>query len=167
MFKFPELNRHMIAIPSLALAIVGVAVAGNIWFERNARNLSEIDSARTTQSWVNPADQQAANPDSNTNFLAELRRVPPNAYGSAQPEPIQRNTQSGASAVAPSLKQADKTGPTEAKNWTEEEWRLATAAVNAYRKTGKVVKGLSPSALSDLIWQPPAEIADQTSGASR
>ncbi len=165
MLKFPQLNRHMIAIPTLALAIIGVAVAGNTLFQRPARTLSEIGVAQSNQSWANPATQQWANPAVTSNFLAELSKVPPNAYGSAQPEAAVPQSQK--SAIEPPLKPTENTLPSEAKNWTKEEWRLASAAVMAYRKAGKLAKSLSPSASSDVVWQPPEEIANMEAKRSR
>ncbi len=152
MTTLPEINRHWVGIPALALAIIGLGIVGNMAFKRPAESLSQISSAQTNQ----PA--AAMNPKFiSDHFLAELMRIPPNAFGSAQPGARSQNASSENQSRA-------ATAP-ETKDWTDEEWRLASAAVTAYRKGGK--QALSPTASADMIWQPPEEIANQEAAGSR
>ncbi len=149
MTKLPEINRHWVGIPALALAIIGLSIAGNMAFKRPAASLSQISSAQTNQ----PA--AAMNPNFiSDHFLSELRRIPRNAFGSAQ-----RGAQSQNASSEDQSRAATK------KDWTAEEWRLASGAVEAYRRGGK--EALSPTASADMVWQPPEEIANQKANGTR
>ncbi len=149
MMKLPAINRHWVGIPALALAIIGLGIAGNMAFKRPAESLSQISSAQINQ----PA--AAMNPNFiSDHFLSELRRIPQNAFGSAQPGSQSKNVSSESQSRTPTT-----------KDWTAEEWRLASGAVEASRKSGK--QALSPTASADMIWQPPEEIANQKANGSR
>lgn len=132
--NFPRINRHWIGVSAVALAIAALGFGANVT-KRPAASLSEISS---------PAPAQT--PD----FLSLIKRIPPNAFGSAQPGSEDTKSMAGTSA---------EQGEAQAKDWTQEEWRLATAAVAASRKGGK--QALSSEASSKIIWQPPQEIADK------
>ncbi len=149
MTKLPEINSHWVGIPALALAIVGLGIAGNMAFKRPAESLSQVSSAQINQ----PAAAMNSNFISD-HFLAELRRIPQNAFGSAQP---------GAQSQNASSENQSRAATT--KDWTAEEWRLASGAVEGSRKSGK--QALSSTASSDMIWQPPEEIANQKGNGSR
>ncbi len=142
----PEINRHWIGIPALALAIAALGFVGNKDFNRRTHNLPQISSAEINQ----PAS--ATNGSSMERWLSQLRRIPQNAFGSAQSQ-------------NPSENQPRSSIGSEARNWTEEEWRLASAAVAAYRRGGKAA--LNSAASSDTVWQPPEEIANKNGGSAK
>ncbi|KAF2990529.1 hypothetical protein OGR47_02115 [Methylocystis sp. MJC1] len=143
MLRFSQINRHAVGIPALALAIIGLAILGSMGTKRPVSSLPEMSGAQISQ----PTSA------SNSGFRAQ---VPPNAYGSAQPstKSLERNAQ----AVSGNPTQGSTAS--EARNWTDQEWQIASMAVSAYRKVGKVTQALNPSASSDLVWQPPEEITN-------
>ncbi|MGJ0510150.1 MAG: hypothetical protein ACR652_24135 [Methylocystis sp.] len=164
MIKFSQINRHIVGISAVAIAIAGLGIAANAEFSRPTETLSQISSAQTG-SWTKPAEQPWANP-------AQLNQIPSNAYGSAQPsESARQNAMSeNRVAVSPSSnsnKTAKATGENEAQNWTDREWEIASKAVAAYRMAGKAAQALVPNRSSETSWQPPEEIANGSTRANR
>ncbi|RTL79511.1 MAG: hypothetical protein EKK29_21030 [Hyphomicrobiales bacterium] len=152
MIKLPAINRHWVGVAALAMAVIGIGLIGNMGFRRPIETLSQISSDQARQPG------SAANPDFiSEHFISALRRLPQNVYGYAQRgaqslnDPLQDKSQGSIAS--------------ESRNWTEEEWRLASAAVTAYRKGGR--EALSSAASSDIIWQPPEEITKMNPAASR
>ncbi len=137
MITIPEINRHWIGIPALALAVIGLGIMGNAAFKRTTESLPQVGSAEMNQA-ASAAD-----------IISQLKQIPKNAFGSAQPLAPSQYSLSG---------DQPSNSTSESKNWTKEEWRLANAAVTAYRKGGR--KALNATASSNLIWQPPEEIAN-------
>jgi hypothetical protein len=146
--KLPQINRHMVGVSALALTILALGAFANMSFKRPAESLAQMTSPQIEQSAsVKESDLTA--------LLSQLKEIPKNAFGYAQPGRQSENT----------LADNNQSAASEARNWNEEEWRLASAAVAAYRKGGE--KALSAAASSNMVWQPPEEIANQKSPASR
>ncbi len=145
MTKLYEMNRHWVGVTALALTVVGIGIIGNMTFQHPTQVFSRIS---TEQS-------EATNPNFiSEHFISQLKRVPQNLFGSAQ-----HNAQTTQDQIS---------GGTEseaAKNWTDEEWRLASGAVTAYRKGGR--QALNSAASADIVWRPPEEIASKRANAPR
>ncbi len=142
----PQINHHVVGLAALTLAIVGVGIAGDTMFQNHPESLAQTNLPAVENSAVSTPQQ----------ILSQLRQIPQNAFGYAQPNGKEQN------AVLSDEPRGSEAS--EAKNWTEEEWRLANAAVTAFRKGGK--KALDPVASSDIVWQPPEEIAKKKDGNS-
>ncbi len=152
MMKLPQVNRHLVGATALALSILGLGIVGNSVFKRPMESLAQIDNPSSNPPTV------AQNLESvSENLLSQFKRIPPNAYGYAPPL-----TQSQSAAADNDARGSEAS---EAKDWTKEEWRLASAAVAAYRKGGK--RALNATSSSDIVWQPPEEIANQRAGKSQ
>lgn len=145
--KLPQINRHLVGVSALALTIMGLGVFANTSFNRPAESLAQL----TTQRVAQPA---TATESDLTALLSQLKEIPKNAFGYAQPGKQAENALADNPSAA-----------SEARNWNEEEWRLASAAVAAYRRGGE--KALSSLSSSDMVWQPPEEIANHKAPASR
>jgi hypothetical protein len=143
MMKRPQFNRHWIGLPALALAVAGLGFLGASTFERPVGVLPENARARVE-----------APPSDNADFLSQLKQIPKNAFGFAGPA-LDRSPGSPTGASDAS----------EGRDWTAEEWRLASAAVAAARKGGK--KALDPAASANLVWSPPEEIANRKPASDR
>jgi hypothetical protein len=145
MLKFPALNNHVVGVSAVALTIIALGMAENTLSRRAANDIAEISSAQVNQPhWVNPADLE-----STPNALSSA--IPPNAYGSAQA------TQS--EAAPRSAKESDLTA-TEGKDWSQQEWEIASKAVSAYRAVARAANAVTKSATKSRdVWQPPEEIA--------
>ncbi len=143
MTRLPQISRHWVGVSALALALIGLGIMANVAFNRPTESLSQIGGDQINQpgSAVSPGFISE-------HFISQLRRIPQNAFGSAQPD-----------AQSLNASEDNRSRASEARNWTEEEWRLASAAVMAYRKGGR--EALSPTASSRMVWQPPEEIAKQ------
>ncbi|MGJ0509398.1 MAG: hypothetical protein ACR652_20215 [Methylocystis sp.] len=158
MIKLRQINRHIVGISAVAIAIAGLGIAANANFSRQTETISQMSSTQNADRWANATNQPWANP-------AQLNQIPSNAYGSAQPsESARPNAMSETrTAVSPSpnpSKTAKATGETEAQNWTDREWEIASKAVAAYRMAGKAAQALVPNRGSETSWQPPEEIAN-------
>jgi hypothetical protein len=86
--------------------------------------------------------------------MVDVTRLPKNAFGYAGSAMNQSPVNPASDSLAP-----------EGKDWTAEEWRLASAAVEAARKGGK--KALDPTASNAIVWQPPEEIAHRKPANAR
>lgn len=141
--RFPQINRHAVGIPALALAIIGLAIVGSMGTKRPVSSLPEMSRSQISQPTA----------ASDSGFRPQ---IPPNAYGSAQPstKSLERNAQ----AVSGNPTQGSTAS--EARSWTDKEWQIASMAVSAYRKVGRVTQALNPTASSELVWQPPEEITN-------
>jgi hypothetical protein len=138
MLKLPELNRHMVGLSAIALAIAGVGYA--------ARVMPVNSSA--------PAARQLADllPAEGWNPAAMLREIPPNAFGRAPAaEQGMKPQETEANAVS-----------SESKNWTAQDWRVAAVAVEKLRSSRPQAR----NNMSGVVWAPPEEIAQKTANGS-
>jgi hypothetical protein len=157
-----EINRHILGGSALLAAILGLGIAASI---RSTEPISSISTAQLTpqtEKWANPANQQWADPSA-SNFAPQLGQIPSNAYGSAQaiePSGSGAMSENGSASLANANKTEKTTGASEAQNWTDREWEIASKAVSAYRMAGKAAQALIPNRSADPVWQPPEEIAN-------
>ncbi|WP_281800347.1 hypothetical protein [Methylocystis echinoides] len=138
MLKLPELNRHIVGLSAIALAIAGVGYAARV----------------TPMNSGAPAAQQLAEllPAEGWNPAAMLREIPPNAFGRA-PAAEQEMT--------PQNAEANSISP-DSKNWTAQDWRVAAAAVEKLRSSRPQAR----NNMSGVVWAPPEEIAQKTARGS-
>ncbi len=156
-----EINRHILGGSALLAAILGLGIAASI---RSTEPVTTAQLIQQTEKWVNPINQPWADPSA-SNLAPQVSDIPPNAYGSAQPiEPsgpgaITEN-RPAVSPPANASKTEKAAGASEAQNWTDKEWEIASKAVAAYRIAGKAAQALIPNRSADTVWQPPEEIAN-------
>lgn len=159
MIKFPSLNRHMIGVSAVALAILSLGIATTSRTPHSLNELTEFNRPEVTQAWVNPADQSQTEPT----ISALLKEIPLTAYGSSQHmQPVQPEAASKSRQSAMATAKGVVAGP-EGKDWSAQEWEIASKAVSAYRSVAKVANSLTRSEPSNDVWQPPEEIAKSSS----
>ncbi|WP_363346015.1 hypothetical protein [Methylocystis echinoides] len=137
MVKLPELNRHMVGVSAIALALLGLGYLANMAGD-NRRVASLLDRGASM-----PVNETSP---SETNFLSMLKNIPPNAFGSAA---------SGGN----SDKSVSSSG-----DWTPDEWRVAADAVARARSGAKgqpANKQAAHASASGIVWRPPEEIASR------
>ncbi len=154
-----QLNRHVVGVSAIMVALVALGYAANTETNRRVASLPEATVAiarndTTEQAW-------------DRNFLAQLKRVPPNAYGSARgsEETLGQKIKSGITAILPAG--SSNSAQTESKSWSDEEWQIAEKAVADLRGASKAGNNNNASARSDTVWQPPQEIVNRDAEQSR
>ena len=140
MMKLPELNRHMIGLSAIAVAIAGLGYAASVMNMNGNRPVARLESLQPQ------ANEVSANTTWNSNFLSMLREIPPNTYGRA---PDARE-QAGKPDESPSA---------EAKNWTSQDWSVAAEAVEKLHSARAQTQNRS---MAGIVWAPPEEIAQKT-----
>lgn len=179
MVKLPELNRHVVGLSAVTLAILALgygASAINWNSNRPIARLAESGAARVEQmanniaanvapntatknAATNAAANTAPSTAANSDFFAMLRQVPPNAFGSAAGTNVEPS-QNAKTAVAPKTADARDSFASEARNWSEEDWRIATQAV-AHSRSKPQARNMS-----GLSWAPPQEISGRGSSSN-
>lgn len=144
MIKLPELNRHMIGLSAIAVAIAGLGYAASLMNMNGARPVARLESIQPR------ARDVSANTAWNSNFLSMLREIPPNAFGRA-PDANEKAETSG------------QTTP-DAKNWTPQDWRVAAEAVEKLHSARAQVQNQS---MTGIVWAPPEEIAQKSAKSTR
>ncbi|QGM96974.1 hypothetical protein [Methylocystis parvus] len=154
MIKLGELGRrHVAGMSALALTLLGLGYFASQGFP--ARSVAELpELAGPSLAQLNP------NQSLEEKFLSSLRRVPPNAFGSAEALRMEEG-QTGASAGADSSADASQIAPvspaSESKFWSDQEWRIADKAVGDFRSARKP----QTRNTGTLSWRPPEEIANK------
>lgn len=156
------INRHLIGVSALLAALTILAYTANTATPRRVATLPETGVAVAQQA---PTESKPWN----ENFLAQMKQIPPNAYGSARgsEESLGQKITSGIKAVLPSL--GSNSAKTESGNWSDEDWRIAQQAVANHRSAAneKGNDGASTRAHLDTVWQPPEEIANRAANQAR
>jgi hypothetical protein len=148
MVKLPELNRHIIGVSAIALAIAGLGYAASVMNMNGNRSVARLESIQPQPKEI------SANSTWNSDFLSMLKEIPPNAFGRAPGADEQAAApQGGAGELA-----------TEAKNWTSQDWRVAAEAVEKLRSTRARAQNKS---MTGIVWAPPEEIAGKSGKAER
>ncbi|MGJ0508983.1 MAG: hypothetical protein ACR652_18025 [Methylocystis sp.] len=157
MMKLPELNRHIVGVSALALAILGLGYAANVMSVNYNRPVAQLESSQVR---VSEADNGMP-----SNFLNMLSRIPPNVYGRASSGDEQAAKPQERAAVSPQGG-SESSFFSEAKKWTEQDWRAAADAVaNLKSSRGQQAQNYD---MSGIVWAPPEEIASKNgAGATR
>ncbi|WP_363347445.1 hypothetical protein [Methylocystis echinoides] len=160
MMKLPAtINRHIVGASALLAALAVLGYATTAATPRRVASLPEEGFAIA---------QQAPAPNASIwNMMDQPKQIPQNAYGSARgsEQSIGEKITSGIKAVLPSI--GSKSAKTDAKNWSDEDWRIAEQAVAESRRGSKNANSSSANAHLDTVWQPPEEIAGRPANQSR
>lgn len=153
------INRHVAGASAILAALAVLGYGANTATPRRVVSLPE--------SSISIAQQEPAQTNWNGNFLAQLKQIPPNAYGSARgsEESLGKRIKDGVAAIVPSMN--SKSAQTDTKNWTAEDWRMAERAVAESRRGSKSANDTSANAHLDTVWQPPEEIAGRQANQSQ
>ncbi len=153
-----NINRHVVGVSAILAVLAILAYTANTATSRRVASLPEEGFAIAQQA---PSEATS----SNENFLAQLKQIPPNAYGSARSseESLGQKITSGIKAVLPSMNSSS--AKTESRSWSDEDWRIAQQAVADHRSASKDTKekrnDSASAANSNTVWQPPEEIANR------
>lgn len=153
MMKLPaSMNRHTVGISAIFAALVVLGFTATLADHRHVASLPEAGFAT--------AENASSETRSNQNFFAQMKQIPPNAYGSTRSSEgsLGQKITSGIKAVLPSM--SSKSAQPESKNWSDDDWRIAEQAVADHRRASK--NSNNASAASDTVWQPPEEIANHS-----
>lgn len=153
MIKLKELGaRHIVGLSALALTIAGLGFFAKRDFNPPAvAELPQLVSA--------PLPQLNANQSFEEKFLSGLRRLPANAFGSA--EALKDKAGAGSEASADTAQVAPVSPASESKFWSEQEWRIAGKAVDDFRSSRKSQTETQSKKTGALSWRPPEEIANK------
>ncbi len=160
MMKLPStISRHIVGASAILAALVVLGYAVNSTTYPRVASLPEADLAI--------ANNVSTEAPWNENFLAQLKQVPPNAYGSARgsEETLGQKIKEGITAMIPSV--SSNSAQTASKSWSDEEWQIAEKAVANSRGAAKAKNSSNASVASGTVWQPPEEIANRRAGQSR
>jgi hypothetical protein len=143
-------RRHVAGIAALALTLAGLGYFAARDFP--GRPVAALPEAQIAQDNTDRSFEEK--------FLSGLRRLPANAFGSAEAlrlrEDQDANAEGDANASADASQNAALSPTSQSKFWSEREWRIAGKAVDDFRATRK------PSAdaikTGTLSWRPPEEI---------
>lgn len=144
-------QRHVAGISALALTLAGLAYFATRDFPaRPVAELPEFTEAQLAQNDDSPSFQER--------FLAGLRRLPANAFGSAEGLKLResQDANGGADASADASKTAVSPA-SQSKFWSDSEWRIASKAVDDFRANHKP----QTKQTGALSWRPPEEIANK------
>lgn len=180
MVKLPELNRHMVGLSAIAVAILGLSYGADVInanYIRPVARLADsgaagVQQTATNTQWRAPADTAGSNAatteGSKADFLSMLNQIPPNAYGWAAGGREQPAKPQEKAAVSPPASALDSLAA-ESKNWNEQDWRLAVQAVtNGRAKSQNTAQNSAMnSAMSGVVWAPPEEIAKKGASPAR
>ncbi len=160
--KLPAtMNRHIVGISAILAALAVLGYTANTATYRRVASLPEEGFAI--------AQQAPTEAPSNGNFLAQLKQISPNVYGSAwgSEASLGEKITSGIKAVLPSM--GSKSAQTDARNWSDEEWQIAEKAVADSRANSNARNSNNASARanSNTVWQPPEEITGSQANQSR
>jgi hypothetical protein len=148
MVKLPELNRHIVGLSAIAVAIAGLGYAANVMKMHGNRPVARLESLQPQPNEI------SANTTWNSDFLSMMKQIPPNAYGRAP----------GADEDAAKPQGGATDSATEAKNWTPQDWRVAAEAVEKLRSARAQAQNNS---MTGIVWAPPEEIANKSAKAAR
>ncbi|MGA9599359.1 MAG: hypothetical protein WBS22_03735 [Methylocystis sp.] len=143
------MNRHIVGVSAIVAALVLLGYAANTSTARRAASLPEEGfaiaqkaPAETAQKALTDTTQARGSEDSVGQKLKEqIQALLP---------PIRSNSAQKAAA-----------------NWSREEWQIAEKAVADHRGGSKTANNDNTSARSELVWQPPEEIAGGRMNQSR
>ncbi|MEK4034047.1 hypothetical protein WOC76_13745 [Methylocystis sp. IM3] len=157
-----QINRHIVSVSAILAALAVLGYTANTATSRRVASLPEEGFAIAQQA---PIEATL----SNENFLAQLKQIPQNAYGSARgsEESLGEKITSGIKAVVPS--KGLKSAQTESESWSDEEWQIAEKAVADSRANSNARNSSNASARvnANTVWQPPEEIAGSQANQSR
>lgn len=159
MMKLPStISRHIVGASAILAALVVLGYAANSMTYRRVASLPEANLAIAKNDSGEAAWKE--------NFLAQLKQIPLNAYGSARgsEETLGQKIKEGITAMIPSVSSSPQTA---SKNWNDEEWQIAEKAVADHRGAAKAKSNGSASVSSAIVWQPPEEIANPRADQSR
>jgi hypothetical protein len=174
MYRFPALNRHAVGISALILLIAGLGFVGTTSLHQMRRPIA-LD-AQPVENTTQTASAQSVNPAGwNAKFLALMDQIPLTEHRSAalqspaQPAPSAQSAESAAQPSQGSAEQPQGSMAAATKDWTEQDWRIATQAVAEHRSAAKAsmtetqapapVAEHRSAAESPKAWRPPEEIA--------
>lgn len=153
-------RRHVAGIAALALTLAGLGYFGARDFPaRRVAELPELASAQLAQS------NAQSNPSESfeEKFLSGLRRLPANAFGSAE---ALKDKMGAGSDLSGDASQITPVSPaSESKFWSDQEWRIAGKAVDEFRSSRKSETQTQTKKTGTLSWRPPEEIAGKTEKA--
>jgi hypothetical protein len=149
-------RRHVAGLSALAATLAGLGYfAARDFPTRNVAELPQFASAQLTELNQNQSFEEK--------FLAELRRLPANAFGSAEALRLREGQDAKADADSSAdASQISAVSPTsESKFWSEQEWRIAGKAVDDFRTSRKSETETRMKKTGALSWRPPEEIANK------
>lgn len=148
MVKLPELNRHIVGLSAIAVAIAGLGYAANVMKISGNRPVARLESLQPQPNQI------SANTTWNSDFLSMLKQIPPNAFGRAP----------GADEDAAKPQGGAGDSAAETKNWTPQDWRVAAEAVEKLRSARAQAQNNS---MTGIVWAPPEEIANKSGKAAQ
>ena len=151
------LNRHVVGVSAIVAALVVLGYATNTTTSRHVASLPKESSAMTRQASIQtqqaPIERKQASNDSK-----QASNETTGANGSTQAaESTGQKLKEQIRAMLPSL--GSNAAQKEAANWSGEEWQIAEKAVADHRSGSNAKNVDNKSARSNLVWQPPQEIA--------
>jgi hypothetical protein len=154
MIKLEKIGRrHVAGIATLALTLGGLGYFAARDFP--GRPVAALPEAQIAQDNTDQSFEEK--------FLAGLRRLPANAFGSAQGLRLREGQDSIAEGDAndtPDASQNAALSPTSrSKFWSDQEWRIAGKAVDDFRATRK--SSTDTFKTGTLSLRPPEEIASK------
>jgi hypothetical protein len=155
MMKLPELNRHIVGLSAVAVAIAGLGYAASVMNLNYNRPVARLES-------IQPRAEQAGANGGESTFLSMLRQIPPNLYGRATEEDSQQPKPQERAAVSPKGK--TENAASEAKNWTAQDWNVAAEAVEKLHSARAQTQN---NTMTGVVWAPPEEIANKSETSGR
>ncbi len=153
------MNRHIVGISAIVAALAVLGFAANTSTPRRVASLPEegfVSSQKAPSAQKGPTEAAQ-------NAPAEIARNAPtettNAYGRGSEDSVGQKLKEQIKALLPPL--GSNLAQKEAANWSREEWQIAEKAVDDHRGGAKAANNNNnkTSARSDMVWQPPEEIA--------
>ncbi len=155
MMKLPELNRHVVGLAAVAVAIAGLGYAASVMNMNYDRPVARLES-------IQPRTEQLDANGGDSTFFSMLRQVPPNLYGRASEERGQQSKAQERAAVSP--KGNTENAASEAKDWTAQDWSVAAEAVEKLHSARAQTRN---NATTGIVWAPPEEIANKSGNSAR
>jgi len=150
------MNRHIVGVSAIVAALVLLGYAANTSTARRAASLPEEGFAIAQKA---PAETAQKAPTD----IAQAPTETAQARGSE--DSVGQKLKEQIKAMLPSV--GSNSAQKEAANWSREEWQIAEKAVADHRGGSKTANNNNTSARSELVWQPPEEIAGGRMNQSR
>jgi len=147
MIKLEQVSRrHVVGLSALALTLAALGFAATLDFR--GPQIAALPEAKLAQRDMGGSFEE---------ILSGLRRLPANAFGSAKAirpsaEPGRSSAEEASADANPSVSPSS-----EAKFWSDQEWRIANKAVEDFRGARKTQR----TEVGTLSWRPPEEIAQK------